>query len=53
MLTEYDFYQWEVGRTSVKFIKKLGQGQFGEDWEGVLNNTTPLAIKTLKTGGDI
>jgi hypothetical protein len=32
-------------------FRKLGHGQFGEVWEGLWNNTTPVAIKTLKTGG--
>merc|ERR1719318_2106201 len=35
---------------SLKFVRKLGHGQFGEVWEGLWNNTTPVAIKTLKTG---
>ena len=39
-----------IDRTSLKFIRKLGHGQFGEVWEGLWNNTTPVAIKTLKTG---
>ena len=43
--------QWEIERTSLKFMRKLGHGQFGEVWEGLWNNTTPVAIKTLKTGG--
>ncbi|XP_066262869.1 tyrosine-protein kinase Src42A isoform X1 [Euwallacea similis] len=42
--------QWEIERTSLKFIKKLGHGQFGEVWEGMWNNTTPVAIKTLRPG---
>ncbi|RWS06212.1 Tyrosine-protein kinase Src42A-like protein [Dinothrombium tinctorium] len=42
--------QWEIDRSSLKFIRKLGQGQFGEVWEGMWNNTTPVAIKTLKPG---
>jgi len=41
--------QWEVDRSSLKFTKKLGQGQFGEVWEGLWNNN-PVAIKTLKPG---
>ncbi|KAE8602639.1 hypothetical protein XENTR_v10014066 [Xenopus tropicalis] len=41
---------WEINRNSLKFLKKLGQGQFGEVWEGLWNNTIPVAIKTLKTG---
>ena len=42
--------QWEIERTSLKFVRKLGHGQFGEVWEGLWNNTTPVAIKTLKPG---
>ena len=42
--------QWEIDRNSLKFMKKLGHGQFGEVWEGVWNNTTQVAIKTLKPG---
>lgn len=37
-------------RESLKFVRKLGHGQFGEVWEGLWNNTTPVAIKTLKPG---
>jgi len=42
--------QWEIERTSLKFVRKLGHGQFGEVWEGLWNGTTPVAIKTLKPG---
>ncbi|XP_040565036.1 tyrosine-protein kinase Src42A [Lepeophtheirus salmonis] len=42
--------QWEIDRNSLKFIRKLGHGQFGEVWEGLWNNTTPVAIKSLKQG---
>ncbi|XP_065175011.1 tyrosine-protein kinase SRK2-like [Sycon ciliatum] len=42
--------QWEIPRESVRKVKKLGAGQFGEVWEGLWNNTTPVAIKTLKPG---
>ncbi len=42
--------QWEIERSSLKFMRKLGHGQFGEVWEGLWNNTTPVAIKTLKPG---
>lgn len=34
----------------MKFVRKLGSGQFGDVWEGLWNNTTPVAIKTLKSG---
>ncbi|NWV00456.1 FRK kinase, partial [Upupa epops] len=42
--------QWEIDRQSLKLLAKLGSGQFGEVWEGLWNNTTPVAIKTLKPG---
>ncbi|XP_072264883.1 tyrosine-protein kinase FRK [Pyxicephalus adspersus] len=41
---------WEIDRNSLKLLKKLGQGQFGEVWEGLWNNTISVAIKTLKPG---
>ena len=31
-------------------MKKLGEGQFGEVYEGRWNNTTKVAVKTLKPG---
>lgn len=42
--------QWEIPRESIRLVKKLGQGQFGEVWQGMWNNTTPVAVKTLRTG---
>lgn len=42
--------QWEIPRSSLKLLKRLGAGQFGEVYEGVWNNTTPVAVKTLKPG---
>ncbi|XP_044762524.1 tyrosine-protein kinase Src42A-like [Coccinella septempunctata] len=41
---------WEIRRSSLTFLEKLGDGQFGEVWEGAWNHTTPVAIKTLKPG---
>ncbi|XP_012676826.1 tyrosine-protein kinase SRK2 [Clupea harengus] len=42
--------QWEIDRSSVHLLRKLGAGQFGEVHEGVWNDTTPVAVKTLKQG---
>lgn len=42
--------QWEIPKNSLKLIRKIGHGQFGEVWEGLWNSTTPVAIKTLKPG---
>lgn len=45
--------QWEIDRNSVQLLKRLGSGQFGEVWEGLWNNTTPVAVKTLKPGTEM
>lgn len=42
--------QWEIDRSSIKLLKKLGAGQFGEVYEGLWNDTTAVAVKTLKPG---
>ena len=42
--------EWEIERTTLKFTRKLGHGNFGEVWEGLWNGTTQVAIKTLKAG---
>ena len=42
--------QWEVARESLKLEKLLGSGNFGEVWQGTWNDTTKVAIKTLKPG---
>lgn len=42
--------QWEINRSSIKLLKKLGAGQFGEVFEGIWNETTSVAVKTLKPG---
>lgn len=42
--------QWEIPRQSIKLQRKLGAGQFGEVYEGLWNETTPVAVKTLKAG---
>ncbi|XP_052443187.1 tyrosine-protein kinase SRK2 [Carassius gibelio] len=42
--------QWEIPRSSLKLLKKLGAGQFGEVFEGIWNGSTAVAVKTLKPG---
>nr|XP_020468579.1 tyrosine-protein kinase FRK [Monopterus albus] len=42
--------QWEINRESIRLIRKLGAGQFGDVYEGLWNETTPVAVKTLKPG---
>ncbi|XP_020492334.1 tyrosine-protein kinase FRK [Labrus bergylta] len=42
--------QWEIDRKSIKLLRKLGAGQFGEVYEGLWNDTTAVAVKTLKSG---
>ncbi|CAF4515427.1 unnamed protein product, partial [Didymodactylos carnosus] len=42
--------KWEIDRQDVKLGRRLGQGQFGDVYEGLWNNSTPVAIKTLKSG---
>lgn len=42
--------QWERDRREFQLKKKLGSGQFGDVWLGLWNNTTDVAIKTLKPG---
>ncbi|XP_028809479.1 tyrosine-protein kinase Blk-like isoform X5 [Denticeps clupeoides] len=48
--------EWEIPRETLKMVKKLGAGQFGEVWmdislcEGYYKNHQKVAIKTLKAG---
>ena len=42
--------QWEIPRSSLRLLRRLGAGQFGEVYEGLWNKTTPVAVKTLKPG---
>ncbi|CAL8103640.1 unnamed protein product [Calicophoron daubneyi] len=42
--------QWEIPRSSLELIERLGAGQFGEVWRGKWNDSTEVAIKTLKPG---
>lgn len=46
----WDKDAWEIARDSIKLVKKLGAGQFGEVWMGYYKNSTKVAVKTLKPG---
>jgi len=39
----------EIDRSSFKLERMLGEGQFGQVWKGIWNNTTPVVIKMLKS----
>ncbi|XP_034979586.1 tyrosine-protein kinase Srms [Zootoca vivipara] len=44
--TETD--QWERPRSEFQLWRKMGEGCFGEVWEGTWKNTVPVAIKIMK-----
>ncbi|MBZ3878751.1 Tyrosine-protein kinase Lyn [Sciurus carolinensis] len=44
----WDKDAWEIPRGSIKLVKRLGAGQFGEVWMGYYNNSTKVTVKTLK-----
>ncbi|KAG5841599.1 hypothetical protein ANANG_G00168320 [Anguilla anguilla] len=46
----WDKDAWEISKESIKMVKKLGAGQFGEVWMAFYNNNTKVAVKTLKPG---
>lgn len=46
----WDKDAWEIPKESIKMVKKLGAGQFGEVWMAYYNSTTKVAVKTLKPG---
>lgn len=41
---------WEIDRKKLTLMHELGRGQFGQVYEGLHNNTTRVAIKTLRAG---
>jgi fyn-related kinase len=45
--------KWEIKRSTIKLQKRLGAGQFGDVYQGVWNKTTQVAVKTLKSGGQM
>ncbi|NP_001135853.2 src family kinase 5 [Strongylocentrotus purpuratus] len=41
---------WELPRSSLKLLDKLGQGQFGAVWKGIYDGKVEVAVKTLRAG---
>ena len=48
--SKQDIEEWEIDRSEIQLVRKMKAGQFGEVWEGLWNNTTSVAVKTLKPG---
>lgn len=42
---------WERPRSEFALRRKLGEGYFGEVWEGLWLDSTPVAVKVIKSGG--
>uniref|UniRef100_A0A8C5CIB6 Tyrosine-protein kinase n=1 Tax=Gadus morhua TaxID=8049 RepID=A0A8C5CIB6_GADMO len=42
--------EWEIPRSTLKMMERLGAGQFGEVWMGYYKGRQKVAIKTLKEG---
>lgn len=42
--------QWEIDRSEVQLLRKLGHGNFGEVWYGKWKNNIEVAVKTLRQG---
>ena len=40
--------EWQIDRSDIRLLWKLTSHNLTEVWEGVWNNTTPVAVKTLK-----
>ncbi|KAK6488702.1 tyrosine-protein kinase Blk-like isoform X1 [Huso huso] len=49
-LTPWGQDEWEIPRETLKMVKKLGAGQFGEVWMGYYKNNQKVAIKSMKEG---
>ncbi|KAF6202853.1 hypothetical protein GE061_003258 [Apolygus lucorum] len=41
---------WEIDRSEIQLIHKLGQGHFGTVWYGKWRNSIEVAVKTLRQG---
>lgn len=43
--------EWEIPRDTLKMVKKLGAGQFGEVWMGERSNSTPSVARSTTQHG--
>jgi hypothetical protein len=41
---------WETPKSTLKSIRRIGQGQFGEYWQGIWNKPHSVAIKKVIPG---
>jgi fyn-related kinase len=41
--------EWQTDRSDIRIVKKLITGELTEVWEGIWNNNTPVAVKTLRS----
>ncbi|XP_057198269.1 tyrosine-protein kinase Lyn-like [Triplophysa rosa] len=46
----WDEDAWEISKNDLRMLNRLGAGQFGEVWMAYYNNSTKVAVKTLKPG---
>ena len=42
--------QYEIPKSQIQLLRKLGAGNFGEVWKGSWQNRVDVAVKTLKPG---
>lgn len=42
--------KWEINRSEIQLIRKLGRGNFGEVFYGKWRNNIEVAVKTLREG---
>ena len=49
-LSKYATDEWEIKRSQIRLLCKLGTGVVWDMWEGIWNCTTPVAVKTMKPG---
>ena len=41
--------KWEIDRQQIRFVRRVGVGQFGEVWEGMWNGDYPSSRQDVQT----